>query len=628
VVPTGRNALRVSSNAASIVGVLIALAAVLGTVAVTVGRAAPAGAAVPDRLVLIGDSVTAGARRDLEAALGASFPGLVIDAEVCRGTLWSCRTPSQTQPPSTGRDVVQANAGRLGTRLVVALGYNDAPSAGQIDTFLTAARAAGATRVSWVAVSTRRGGATGTYARFNRDLVAAQARWPGLGVLDWDEASSDPDADAWFSDDVHLTAAGNAAFARFLRGALVGAPAPSATRCRGDAVTGVAADPPVPVTASPLTPGDGLRTVTPARRLDTRELAPLGAGRTVPVVLGGWGSVPAGAGGVVLNVTVVDACAPGYLSVHPCRDGAPPLASNLNYRAGQTVANLVTVALGYPTDPAADWQPAPPRALSGSVCLTTQSRLDVVVDVVGWWGGGGSGVVAQRPSRLLDTRSGAPVAAGGVVGVAVGGAAGALVTVTAVDAAGPGHVTVWPASSAGVCRADARPTASSLNPEGPAAVANLAVVATGGGRVCLYSSVRAHLVVDLAGRVADGGSRWAGTMPWRLLDTRATGGRFEAGEARPVAVRIDGGPLPAGTTAVGVNLTVVDPDAAGHLTAWPAAADGSCRASDRPTASVLNHPAAGVVPGFALVGLGGQGRICLFSWAAADVVVDLTAATA
>src|SRR5258707_4837659 len=42
----------------------------------------------------------------------------------------------------------------------------------------------------------------------------------------------------------------------------------------------------------------------------------------------------------VLNVTVVDAAAPGFVTVFPC--GAPqPLASNLNFVAGQTVPNAV-----------------------------------------------------------------------------------------------------------------------------------------------------------------------------------------------------------------------------------------------------------------------------------------------
>jgi hypothetical protein len=44
----------------------------------------------------------------------------------------------------------------------------------------------------------------------------------------------------------------------------------------------------------------------------------------------------------VLNVTVTQPKAGGVLTVHP-DNGSPPSTSSLNFSAGQTVANLVTV---------------------------------------------------------------------------------------------------------------------------------------------------------------------------------------------------------------------------------------------------------------------------------------------
>ncbi len=54
--------------------------------------------------------------------------------------------------------------------------------------------------------------------------------------------------------------------------------------------------------------------------------------------------VPTSATGVMLNVTVVDPSAAGYLTVWP--EGGNPGTSNVNFGAKQTTANLVFVAIG------------------------------------------------------------------------------------------------------------------------------------------------------------------------------------------------------------------------------------------------------------------------------------------
>jgi hypothetical protein len=72
---------------------------------------------------------------------------------------------------------------------------------------------------------------------------------------------------------------------------------------------------------------------------------------------------------VVLNVTATGAAQPGFVTVYPC-GGPPPLASNLNYRAGQVVPGQATVGLGPPAD----------------VCFTSLADVDLVVDVTGTFG--------------------------------------------------------------------------------------------------------------------------------------------------------------------------------------------------------------------------------------------------
>jgi hypothetical protein len=84
--------------------------------------------------------------------------------------------------------------------------------------------------------------------------------------------------------------------------------------------------------------------------MDTRTsmgaMGPVAAGATVKLVVLNHGGVPAsGVAAVVLNVTVTDTHAPGFVTVFP--DGvARPTASNLNFGPGQTVPNLVIAPVG------------------------------------------------------------------------------------------------------------------------------------------------------------------------------------------------------------------------------------------------------------------------------------------
>jgi plastocyanin len=85
----------------------------------------------------------------------------------------------------------------------------------------------------------------------------------------------------------------------------------------------------------------------------------------------GRGGVPAtGVTAVALNVTAAFPTAESYLTAWPAGESRPT-ASNLNYRAGVIVPNLVVVKV-------------PP---SGLVSLYNNAgQTDVVADVVGWFG--------------------------------------------------------------------------------------------------------------------------------------------------------------------------------------------------------------------------------------------------
>jgi hypothetical protein len=247
------------------------------------------------------------------------------------------------------------------------------------------------------------------------------------------------------------------------------------------------------------------------------------------------------------------------------------------------------------------------------VCVFTSETAHVVADLEGTFPAGG-GLETVNPERVLDTRAaGARPAAGATVVVPVGAAAGAtavVATVTVTDAAGPGYVTAWPCD-------EPRPTTSVLNHGAGATRAGLAVVPVAtDGTICLFTLAAAHLVVDLAGWF-ETGSALQPVSPTRLIDTRLTGARLPPGGV----LAID---APPGAGAVVVTATAVDPAGPGYLTAYPCG-------TPPPVASTLNYEVSGVVANLAVVGVGqpgpgtgaGAGQICVTSYAAADVVVDL-----
>jgi hypothetical protein len=125
------------------------------------------------------------------------------------------------------------------------------------------------------------------------------------------------------------------------------------------------------------TPGGlGARFVglTPARILDTRDGtggfgAPLGPNEGINAAVAGRGGVAAGARALVANVTVTNTTAPSFLTAWPT-DGAYANSSDLNYVAGQTIANLVVVKVG----------------ADGKITLYNyDGSADVLVDAVGYY---------------------------------------------------------------------------------------------------------------------------------------------------------------------------------------------------------------------------------------------------
>ncbi len=211
------------------------------------------------------------------------------------------------------------------------------------------------------------------------------------------------------------------------------------------------------------------------------------------------------------------------------------------------------------------------------------------------------------PTRVLDTRAlnAGRLAAGGTVEVDLStfvpvGTSSVAVNITSVDPGGAGFLT-------GFACGPTRPLTSSGNyVAGVSRSAMSVLTISADRRLCIYSSAAADVVVDLQGGFVAEGQRLTPTVPARLLDTR-TSGRLQE-------MRV---PMPAGASAVALNLAVTGSGAAGFITAYP------CGAA-RPNAATVTFGANETISGAAFVPVGGDGSVCVYANVAVDVIIDLT----
>jgi hypothetical protein len=370
--------------------------------------------------------------------------------------------------------------------------------------------------------------------------------------------------------------------------------------------------------SSAVTPSLGARfnPLPPARVLDTRDgngssLGKVAPNSSIDLQVTGRGGVPAsGVSAVVLNVTVTEPTALSFLTAWPTGE-ARPLASNLNFTAGQTVPNLVAVKVG----------------AGGKVSLYNYAgTTHVIADVSGWYSASGATAGARyhpvAPTRLLDTRTGLGAALAkllpqGVLdlqvtgrgGVPATGVSAVAVNVTVTEPAGGGYLTTWPTGGLA-------PLASNLNFAPAQTVANLAVVKVGSeGKISFFNGGGdLHVIADVAGWFGPEGettgARYHPLAPARVLDTRSGNGApvapVAAGTAMSLQVTGRGGVPPTGVTAVILNVIAVSPAGGGYLTVWPAG-------EPRPLASNLNFGPGQTVPNLVVAKVGAGGKVSIFN---------------
>jgi hypothetical protein len=386
----------------------------------------------------------------------------------------------------------------------------------------------------------------------------------------------------------------------------------------GATLTVLAPDPPPPPDPNSYQPLD------PARLADTRpgqvtvdgQFAATGAvgpGGQLVVKVTGRGGVPAtGAKAVVLNVTAVEPTGAGFFTVYPTGE-TRPLASNLNFAAGQTVPNLVVAKIG----------------AEGQVTIYNAiGSTHVIVDVMGWFPTAAA-FTPLTPARLYDSRPGQTTIDG------VGAGAGAMgpgtvrtikvtdrggvpatdvgsvvLNVTVTGNSGPGFLTVYPTG-------EPRPLASNLNFTGGQTVANSVVAKVGAnGQVTVYNDTSStQVIVDVGGWFPTT-SAYHGLTPARLLDTRpgqstfdgggAGGGPIGAGGVATVTVVGRAGVPAAGVGAVVLNVTATAPTAAGFLTVYPSG-------QSLPGTSNLNFAPGQTAANLVVAKVGADGKVSIFN---------------
>ena len=362
--------------------------------------------------------------------------------------------------------------------------------------------------------------------------------------------------------------------------------------------------------------GSSLVPVTPVRALDTRSGtgAPkhkVGPGGIVKVKVAGQNGLPtAGITAVTMNVTDADATADSYVTAYA--DGTTrPTASNLNFKAGQTNPNQVTVPVG--TDGYVD-------------LANAYGSVDLIADIQGYYTTAGSPqggfITVDAGTRVLDTRSGigAPkqkVGPGGVVTLDIGsryyGATAVLLNLTATDSDSSSWVGAYPGGTS-------LRTTSDLNFAAGETTPNLVLVPVGAdGTISLYNHTgHVDLIADVqAYLLPNRGMSFFPVTPFRALDTRTgTGGPKGAlGARRSVAASVAGTHgVPVSARNLLLNLTATDVTGNTWL--------GLMVPGDTPpTTSVLNvaagqtRPNAAVAPGADLGVYNSSGSV--------DVIADV-----
>ncbi len=368
----------------------------------------------------------------------------------------------------------------------------------------------------------------------------------------------------------------------------------------------------------------------PERFWDTRTSGaktPIGSGQTLTVAINGVGDLPlSGLSAVVVNLTVVSPTASGFLIAY-ASGTTRPAVSSINFAAGWTGANLVTVPIG----------------ADGQIAIYNRSgSTHAIVDVVGFYTSSdayrytghpmGDQYQVLSPSRIWDGTMGSYTTADLVntwntasVPNADDNVAELALNVTAVAPSRSGFLTLWSGDGP-------RPGTSNVNFQAGEISPNMVIVpvrdvsAGVSFRIANRSGGTTRVLVDLVGvytRNIGEGMRFRPVDPIRIMDTRGSSpiglaGAFTARQTRTMPCPPSA--LTSDSWALVGNLTAVSPTALTFLTLW----DGT---TSRPGVSNINADIGLIRSNAASVPLSASYAFATYNHAGTvDVVLDVVGA--
>ncbi|GIF69402.1 hypothetical protein Ais01nite_74370 [Asanoa ishikariensis] len=240
------------------------------------------------------------------------------------------------------------------------------------------------------------------------------------------------------------------------------------------------------------------------------------------------------------------------------------------------------------------------------------------------------------PTRFLNTMNGdggstGPIASGSTVPLKIAGTAtiptanvtAVAVNITVVSPTTSGYLTAYPSLTI-------RPGTSNVNYKGGITIANYAIVPVGAdGYINLYLATgSAHLLVDVSGyftadAAAAGNATYAAVNPARVVDSRSglglgSAGKIPAGATRDITVT--GGPanIPAGATAIAVNVTATGTTAGGYFVTWEQGKPRPATSGVQYRAGGLTHSTMDIVPVNT-----SNGKISLYTLREAHAIIDV-----
>jgi len=383
--------------------------------------------------------------------------------------------------------------------------------------------------------------------------------------------------------------------------------------------------------------------LNPARIYDSRASTPINCSPTCTqfapgdireIQVTGQGGVPAtNVSAVVINLLAVGGSSGGgYLTAYSSDLGTAPETSNLNYGQGQIISNGAVVKVG----------------ANGKIKIRAAGAgpADVIVDIAGaystWLGGAGGTFTPLDPQRGYDSRAAtpincaptcAPIAANSTRDIQITGIAGvpsadvATVTVNLTVSA----PTQW-GKLVAYATDSTEPTTTSLNFNTGQVIGELNVIKVGtDGKIRIKngSTGTAEVIVDVLGWSSTtenptGSDYIPAATPKRIYDSRSTNPvnctpdctPIPAGTTRTIQITgLEG--VPAGATAVAINVTALDATGPGFITVYPSG-------TSLPNTSTVNFASSSPIANGAIAKLGADGKLSIRASAnATNVIVDV-----